>query len=258
MQAGGDTVSLAHGVNSSHLFSGVEAEIDRTAMLAKGDALSSAFRNLAGPSATGMAWETGLGQGTALTFATLFGNQADKPSDWISVSPYAEQNTSQSNVSVMAARLTAPVGPIRLGFESGVVLERNTLLGSASEGAMSLGEGANTAYVGLSAEASVGAGLSLFGGFEVGRTFVRSSADSLVSGMSDLTSTAFRHRRSGRPDGVGLEPAAPRRFRHRLSQPAAKPRHGWQCLSDTKLAERGGGRSGAGLATGVFDKAERR
>lgn len=192
MQAGGNTVSLAHGVSSSHLFNGVEAEIDRSAMLAKGDAVSSAFRNLAGPSATGMAWETGLGEGTALTFATLFGKQSDRPSDWSSVSPYADQKSSESNVNVMVARLTAPVGPIRLGFESGVVLERNTLLGSVSEGAMSLGDGANTAYVGLSAEASVGSGLSIFGGFEMGRTFVRSSADSMVSGMSDLSSTAFR------------------------------------------------------------------
>lgn len=192
MQFGGDTMFLAHGVNSSHLFNGIEADIDRTAMLAKGDALGSAYRNLAGTNATGMSLESGLGGGATLTLATLFGKQSDRPLDWAPVSPYAEQQTSESGVYVMASRLTAPVGPIRLGFESGIVMERDTLLGSASAGAMSLGDSANTAYAGVSAESSLGSGLSLFGGFEIGRTYVKSSSDSMVSGMSALSSTAFR------------------------------------------------------------------
>jgi hypothetical protein len=191
MPTGGTSLSLTHGVSSSHLFGGIEAEIDGAAMLAKGDALSSAFRNLAGSQATGTAWETTLGGGMTLTVASLVGSRDDRPSDWMAVSPYAERKTSDSMVNVVSARVTAPVGPVRLGIESGVVLEHNTVLGSASEGAMSLGRGANTTYLGLSGETDIGWGLSLFGGFEIGRTAVQSADNSMVSGLSDLTSTAF-------------------------------------------------------------------
>lgn len=187
-----DHIALIHGVSSSQMFGGAEADVDAAAILPQASGVSSAFRNLAGPQATGMSWRTGVGDGVNLTLATLFGRVDDRPSDWAPVSPYAERSESESGVTVTAARLTAPLGPVQLGFESGLVMERNTLLGSASEGAMSLGDGATTGYIGLSAEAQVGWGVTLFGGFEMGRSTVQAVEGSMVSGMSDLTSTAFR------------------------------------------------------------------
>jgi hypothetical protein len=192
MPSGGNMLSFSHGVSSSHLFGGIEADLDGTAMLAKSDALGSAFRNLAGRDATGTAWQTPLGNGMSLTLATVFGSVADKPSGWTNASPYAELDSSRSHVTATSARVTAPVGPVRFGIETGLVIEDNTVLGSASEGAMAMGSGSSTVYTGLSAETTLGWGVSLFGGFEIGRTSVRAADDSMVSGLSDVTTTAFR------------------------------------------------------------------
>lgn len=70
----------------------------------------------------------------------------------------------------------------------GMVAETQTVLGSRSNGQLSLGKGANTAFMGMNAGVDLVRGWSAFGGFNVGYTMVDASRDGLIKGIRDLTS----------------------------------------------------------------------
>lgn len=186
----GETVTVMHGLGSAQLFGGVAAELDGAGLLAKEQALSSAYLGLAGRDGWGLSWSAPAAGGTRLTVASLYGSQADHPTEWERAFQDPTRQLSQASVAAIAARLAKPAGGGEMAITAGMVDERNTVLGSASEGALALGSGATTWFAGIGGQWPLGSGLSLFAGWEAGRTQVRAAQDSLISGLSALDSQA--------------------------------------------------------------------
>lgn len=76
-----------------------------------------------------------------------------------------------------------------ISASAGVVNEQNTVLGSYSSGALSLGQGANTAFAGLSAGINLWNNIQMFGGTTVGYTLTQSTPESLIKNIKNLTSS---------------------------------------------------------------------
>ena len=184
--------TAAHGLGSAHLFGGVTAEVDGAGNLAKGESVGSAYLGMAGRDAWGGAWSAPFVGGTRLTVAGVYGTVADKPTEWSSLAanPLSGVKASEASVVGAAVRVSRLVGDARLAVEGGTVHETNSVLGSVSEGMMSLGS-ASTQYVGFHAEMPLAGTWTAFGSYEAGRTNVQGASTSLVTGMSNLTSDSW-------------------------------------------------------------------
>ncbi|CAA7618657.1 putative Subtilisin [Candidatus Terasakiella magnetica] len=185
------TTTAAHGLGSAHLFGGIAAEIDGAGTLAQGSAINSAYLGMAGRDSWGSSWSAPFVGDTRLTIAGIYGTIADKPTEWNQLATNPMAKASEAAVTGAALRISKLVGTAKLSAESGMVHESNSVLGSVSEGMMSLGSSADTQYVGFHAEAPLVGTWTAFAGYEAGRTNVQGSADSLVTGMKNLTSDAW-------------------------------------------------------------------
>ena len=187
----GSNTTVAHGVTSSHLFGGVASEVDGAGNLAKGEAVGSSYFGMTGRDAWGSSWSAPFGGGTRLTVAGLYGTVADKPTEWNSLAstPVMGMKPSEASVFGAAVRISKLVGDVKLGLEGGMVHESNSVLGTVSEGMMSLGS-ATTQYAGVHAEAPITGTWTAFASYEAGVTNVRGSTG-LVTSMNNLTSDAW-------------------------------------------------------------------
>ena len=70
----------------------------------------------------------------------------------------------------------------------GMVTESNSILGTRSGGALSLGKGANTAFTGITAGFDLDNKWSAFGGATMGYSMIESNQNSMVSSVKGLTS----------------------------------------------------------------------
>jgi hypothetical protein len=70
----------------------------------------------------------------------------------------------------------------------GMVSESNSILGTHSGGALSLGKGANTAFTGITAGFDLDNKWSAFGGATMGYSMIESNQNSMVSSVKGLTS----------------------------------------------------------------------
>jgi len=187
----GQKTTIAHGVGNSHLFGGGAALVDGSGSLAKADAIGSAYLGLSGKDAWGSSWSTKLDGDARLTVAGVYGNVADKPADWSLEASDPTRKGSEAMVGGFAARFSKSVGDTSLSLEGGMVHETNSVLGSVSQGALSLGNGATTQYVGVHVDMPLSESWAAFGGYEAGRTTVRSSDDSLIASLSGVTTNAW-------------------------------------------------------------------
>lgn len=99
---------------------------------------------------------------------------------------------NMSGVYGAVAELDVPVGEsAKLGFDTGVVVEQGTLLGSMSDGVLAFGSNTPTYFGGLTGTAKLGAGYSVFGGMHFGITTPSGSASTLIQSASAVTTESF-------------------------------------------------------------------
>ena len=79
-----------------------------------------------------------------------------------------------------------------LSFAGGTVMEKGTVLGMASSGATKLADQATTGFISASATFDLGKGFKAFGGYDMGWTKADAAANSLITDVSTLESSAFR------------------------------------------------------------------
>lgn len=84
---------------------------------------------------------------------------------------------------------------LRVGLQLGRLDERGRVLDASGGGALGLGEGSATTFVGLAGRAELGAGIELFGQGNLGLTAPDRAGESLLGDLSTLYSSSF---------GVGL------------------------------------------------------
>jgi len=186
----GERMTLTTGLNPVHLNGGAAADLDGAGILARADAVGSAHLGLVGTESWAVGYSMPLSAGITLSVAALNGDQADRPTEWrVDIDPF--QEFSRADVTGFTARAEMALGTAKLAVQSGHVREARTVLGSASEGALSLGSGAATSFAGLSFEVPLAAGIAAFGGAEVGLSDVSAQAGSLVTGLSGVTTSSF-------------------------------------------------------------------
>lgn len=194
----GRTLAVTHGVSSGFLMEGTATDTAGRAMLVDPQTVHSPFLSLGFTlnSTTRDAWGTAYAQAlspaVAVTLAGFGTTVADRPGDWAHATAYSQSAGSKSTTTGGLARLSLGDMRRRVALDVGMVAEDGTLLGAASDGALRLADGADTAFVGISADLALGDGWSLFAGAEAGRTQARAAANSLVSEVGTLTSTAWR------------------------------------------------------------------
>jgi hypothetical protein len=180
------------GVNAVHLTGGTAANLDRAGMLADGRQVGSAFLGLAGDDMVGLSAAARVGD-MSFSISGVHGTRVSRPSEWDRyVVQDPNQQVSTASVTGTMARLGGRIGEVALAGHAGVMNESGTVLGSASEGAYSMGAGATTTFFGIGFDAPVwpALGVSAFGGWELGHTRARDAGNSLISGL-ETTTTAF-------------------------------------------------------------------
>jgi len=70
----------------------------------------------------------------------------------------------------------------------GMVSESNSVLGTRSGGALSMGRGANTVFAGVTAGFDLNSNWSVFGGATMGYSMIEASSNSMITGIKGLTS----------------------------------------------------------------------
>jgi hypothetical protein len=104
-----------------------------------------------------------------------------------------------------------------LSASLGMVSESNSILGTTSGGALSMGKGANTAFTGITAGFDLDNGWSAFGGATMGYSMIEASQGSMISSIRGLNSgNAFagiiKSKLFGDADRLGLVIGMPMRI----------------------------------------------
>ncbi len=103
-----------------------------------------------------------------------------------------QQYNLKADNTIMMARLGHHLSPaIKLGFDLGVMSETGSILGSLSDGAVSLGKGASTLFAGARFDWGFADNMNFFTRASFGLTDVRSADLSLVQGIGSLQSASF-------------------------------------------------------------------
>ncbi|MCH7805715.1 MAG: S8 family serine peptidase [Proteobacteria bacterium] len=122
--------------------------------------------------------------------------------------PYAG-NHPKATVTSTYIRAARKSGALMLNLTAGVMEEKNAVLGSISTGALTLGDGATTAFLGAQGEVDLGHGFSLFGQYEAGWTSVKGAEFSLIGNVSSFRTSSFtaaltKNRVFGKRDRIGI------------------------------------------------------
>lgn len=126
------------------------------------------------------------------------------------------RNPVSARVATAITRLSGDRGALWFDLDVGVMAEWNAVLGSISNGALQIGEGARTFFGSATIGAEIGKNLRIEAMFNHGLTMVDGGTGSLVESVSNLRTMSFSAAlyRDGmfRPDDrVGLAVAAPLR-----------------------------------------------
>jgi len=103
-----------------------------------------------------------------------------------------EEYNLKSDSYVLMARVDHHLSSsVNFGFDLGLINEKGSLLGSLSDGAISLGKGASTGFVNGRLDVSIAEGFNFFARASYGMTKVKAGRPSLVEQISNLTSGSF-------------------------------------------------------------------
>ena len=183
---GGAQFSLASGLSVAELTS--DYNHDDFLTIGKGDFMSLQIRD---GSTTALA---GLPVTQATRFRMSLG-QGQKRFDSIGLETESLLLLTELEHDLSAA-FTA-------GVDLGMLREDGSVLGSLSDGALKIGEGASSLFATLRFDYALSGKLSLFGNYSRGLTTVEAAAASLLGGLDRLTSSSFSLGLKGR-DLAGL------------------------------------------------------
>ncbi|NOZ41625.1 MAG: S8 family serine peptidase [Alphaproteobacteria bacterium] len=103
-----------------------------------------------------------------------------------------QQYRLRSDSFIMMARLDHDLSAtIRVGLDLGLMTEKGSVLGSLSNGALSLGTGATTAFANARINWNIAGNIRFFTKASYGRTAVTATNSSLVQRISGLTAASF-------------------------------------------------------------------
>ncbi|WP_138379258.1 S8 family peptidase [Luteithermobacter gelatinilyticus] len=104
---------------------------------------------------------------------------------------YAELNL-ETRHTILAVRLDRGVTKgVSVGFDMGALQEEGSVLGSLSDGALKIGDGATSVFGTLRLDVSLGGGVSLYGRYSAGLTNVDNAPASLIRAGGALRAQSF-------------------------------------------------------------------
>ena len=174
--------SLAFGAYGRHVISDTD--------LPMGEAAAIPYLDLADTGWTAAYAMKFLGVGT-LKLGAFAGQAKSSPFEDVS---YFDPSRDPQTAGMFggAAEMTVPFGEaVKLGLDSGVLLERSTFLGSMSDGALAFGQNTPTVFGGFTVTARLGEGYALFGGAHLGVSKPSGGADSLIQSATTVVTQSF-------------------------------------------------------------------
>lgn len=104
---------------------------------------------------------------------------------------YAYQFHNSKSMSGLYSELAyKPVDKLKLTVDSGMMLEKNSMLGSEASGAFSIDHSA-TYYTGISGKYALSDGMALIANYHMGMTQVAADANSMINDFGNIRSHAF-------------------------------------------------------------------
>ena len=202
---GGDETRTKDGVSITGSVNGMRSSF---AMTSNKDGFGAAFGSNVSPSLAYGAFANGSVRGSDLVLLNSVGNP------YMNMAPNSTSAAfSYGNTKVGAFTNTVPKDEVLQmqrpdlpqmaggiiehtmkwdgGYVSaslGMVSETNSILGSTSGGALSMGKGANTAFTGITAGFDLSNNWSAFGGATMGYSMIEASQNSMITGIKGLTS----------------------------------------------------------------------
>ena len=140
--------------------------------------------------AQGFLMEKSFYNGLKVGFGTVFGSSNFNSSTLYNNSLFQVNQNPSANVVSTASVEYHKSGNI-VGLETGVLRESNTLLGTYSSGALSLGQNNTTAFAKTKVVQNIFGNLSLIGSFSIGQTQVGNNDGSLFAGVSSIVSRSL-------------------------------------------------------------------
>ena len=199
-----DEVKTKDGVAITGSANGMRSSF---AMVSNKDGVGAAFGSNISPSLAYGAFANGSVRGSDLVLLNSVGNPYmnmapnsvstamgygnTKVGAFTNTVPKDEMNQMRNDLPQMAGGIVEHTMKWDGGYVSaslGMVSESNSILGTHSGGALSLGKGANTAFTGITAGFDLDNKWSAFGGATMGYSMIESNQNSMVSSVKGLTS----------------------------------------------------------------------
>ena len=120
---------------------------------------------------------------SSLTMASYFGDFSHEDYNYTF-------NTAKSIGGVFSEIAYHPSASARIAIDSGMSVEKNSLLGSEASGAFAIGH-ASTYYTGISGSFALTKDIALLANYHMGLTHVTADSSSLVNGFNTIATNAF-------------------------------------------------------------------
>ena len=201
---GADEVKTKDGTVITGTANGMRSSF---AMVSSKDGVGAAFGSNISPSLAYGAFANGSVRGSDLVLLNSVGNPYmnmapnsvstamsygnTKVGAFTNTVPRDEMNQMRNDLPQMAGGIVEHTMKWDGGYVSaslGMVSESNSILGTHSGGALSLGKGANTAFTGITAGFDINDKWAAFGGATMGYSMIESNQNSMVSSVKGLTS----------------------------------------------------------------------
>jgi hypothetical protein len=201
---GADEVKIKDGVAITGTANGLRSSF---AMVTTKDGVGAAFGSNISPSLAYGAFANGSVRGSDLVLINSVGNPYmnmapnsvstamsygnTKVGAFTNTVPKDETNQMRNDLPQMAGGIVEHTVKWDGGYVSaslGMVSESNSILGTRSGGALSLGKGANTAFTGITAGFDINDRWAAFGGATMGYSMIESNQNSMVGSVKGLTS----------------------------------------------------------------------
>ncbi len=187
----GGRVEASSGTNPAYGFGAFETGTVPAGALVSSDGVGNPYMDLADDATTAhVATPIALGLGDTRLSASLFSGSA-RTADL--TARLTDPSYTPPTVSGGAVELAAPIPAIdsRVAFNFGGVSENGRLLGGSTSGAFGETQNTRTMFAGVSAEAKLGGGLTMIGGFQFGESDATQSSSALNVRYGALSSTSF-------------------------------------------------------------------
>ena len=201
---GADEVKTKNGVAITGSANGMRSSF---AMVSNKDGVGAAFGSNISPSLAYGAFANGSVRGSDLVLLNSVGNPYmnmapnsvstamsygnTKVGAFTNTVPKDEMSQMRNDLPQMAGGIVEHTVKWEGGYVSaslGMVSESNSILGTHSGGALSLGKGANTAFTGITAGFDINDKWAAFGGATMGYSMIEANQNSMVSSVKGLTS----------------------------------------------------------------------